>query len=265
VPNDVRLDADGERMMIVTGPNMAGKSTVLRQAALAVIMAQAGSFVPARRARIGIVDRVFTRVGASDNLGEGQSTFMVEMREAAAILRGATRRSLVVLDELGRGTSTYDGLAIAWAIAEHLHDTVGARTLFATHYHELSDLARERPRVGNAHIEAREWGEQVLFMRRLVEGGASRSYGIQVARLAGLPAKVVERAREVLKQLEETDRKAPVHTLIDDLPLFSAARAAEPEVDEVRAALDALRPDDMSPKDALEALYRLKGIAREQS
>jgi DNA mismatch repair protein MutS len=190
IPNDVRLDREDAQVLIITGPNMAGKSTVMRQVALAVMMGQAGCFVPARAARIGLCDRVFTRVGASDNLAKGQSTFMVEMTETANILHHATRRSLVVLDEIGRGTSTFDGLSIAWAVAEHLHDRIGARTLFATHYHELTDLAREKPRVKNCSIAVREQQGRVIFLRKLVEGAASSlSYGIEVARLAGLPAR----------------------------------------------------------------------------
>ena len=202
VPNDVRLDRESCQLLILTGPNMAGKSTVLRQLALTVILAQAGSFVPARRARIGRCDRVFTRVGASDNLSRGQSTFMVEMTETSQILAQATPRSLVILDEIGRGTSTFDGLSIAWAVAEHLHDQIGARSLFATHYHELTDLSRDRPRVRNASMLVREVGGKVIFLRKLVDGGASRSYGIEVARLAGLPGSVVARAKEILANLE---------------------------------------------------------------
>ena len=209
VPNDVLVASRGapecERhgaLLVITGPNMAGKSTVMRQAALIVLLAQMGSFVPARRARVGVVDRIFTRVGASDDLARGRSTFMVEMTETAAILHNATRRSLVVLDEIGRGTSTFDGVSIAWAVAEHLHDVVGCRTLFATHYHELQDLARERPAVRNLTVAVREVGDRVVFLRKLVQGGASRSYGIEVAKLAGLPAEVLARAREILKNLE---------------------------------------------------------------
>ena len=204
VPNDVVLDTRENQILIITGPNMAGKSTFMRQVALIVLMAQMGSLVPARSARIGLVDRIFTRVGASDNLARGQSTFMVEMTEAAHILNHATARSLVVLDEIGRGTSTFDGISIAWAVAEYLHDNPGtaAKTLFATHYHELTDLALTRERVKNFNIAVKEWNDQVIFLRRIVKGGASHSYGIQVARLAGLPQEVIERAREVLKNLE---------------------------------------------------------------
>jgi DNA mismatch repair protein MutS len=195
VPNDLRLDTEREQILIVTGPNMAGKSTLIRQAALSVILAQAGSFVPARAARIGLCDRVFTRVGAGDNLARGESTFLLEMRETAHILRHATRRSLIILDEIGRGTSTYDGVSIAWAVAEHLHDVVGARTLFATHYHELCDLHDSHPRVHNVSVAAREWKGEVVFLRKLTPGGTSRSFGIEVAKLAGLPAAVALPAR----------------------------------------------------------------------
>jgi len=207
VPNDTKLDPSGTQILLLTGPNMSGKSTYLRQVALIVLMAQIGSWVPAESARIGVVDRVFTRVGASDHLSRGESTFMVEMRETADILKQATRRSLVILDEIGRGTSTFDGLSIAWAVAEYLHDTKGAeaRTLFATHYHELVALADLKPRIANAHFEVREWNDEVIFLRRLVDGGASRSYGIQVARLAGLPKTVIDRARSILLDLEAGD------------------------------------------------------------
>jgi DNA mismatch repair protein MutS len=202
VPNDCHLDPDREQILLITGPNMAGKSTYMRQVAQLVILAQAGSFVPAAAATIGVVDRVFTRVGAADNLARGDSTFMVEMRETAAILAGATARSLIVLDEVGRGTSTFDGVSIAWAIAEHLHDVIGARTLFATHYHELTALAERRPRLRNYSVAVSEKNGEIVFLRRVVPGGASKSYGIDVARLAGLPRPVVARARQILGQLE---------------------------------------------------------------
>ena len=202
VPNDLRLDTEREQILIVTGPNMAGKSTLIRQAALCVILAQAGSFVPARTARIGLCDRVFTRVGAGDNLARGESTFLLEMRETAHILRHATRKSLIILDEIGRGTSTYDGVSIAWAVAEHLHDVVGARTLFATHYHELCDLHDSHPRVHNVSVAAREWQGEVVFLRKLTPGGTSRSFGVEVAKLAGLPPAVVGRAHAILERLQ---------------------------------------------------------------
>jgi len=201
VPNDLPVDAAG-RLIVLTGPNMAGKSTAMRQVALIVILAQAGSFVPAQRARIGLVDRLFTRVGAADDLARGQSTFMVEMAECARILHQATPRSLLLLDEVGRGTSTFDGLALAWAIAEHLHDGVRARTLFATHYHELCDLAREKPHAVNLTMAVSDVDGRVVFLRKVVPGAASRSYGIHVAKLAGLPDLVLRRAREILSNLE---------------------------------------------------------------
>jgi DNA mismatch repair protein MutS len=279
VPNDVRVASAGEgddgpgQLHVITGPNMAGKSTVMRQAALAVLLAQMGSYVPARRARVGLVDRVFTRVGASDDLARGRSTFMVEMTETAAILHNATRRSLVVLDEIGRGTSTFDGVSIAWAVAEHLHDTVGCRTLFATHYHELQDLARERPRVRNLTVAVREVGDQVVFLRRLVSGGASRSYGIEVAKLAGLPAEVLARAREILKNLEALVVDERGHAALargggrrrgvptSQLGLFGgAAPGAAPDaaLEALRRELAALDPDVLRPIDALNLLAEWK-------
>ncbi len=203
IPNDAKLDAAERRLTILTGPNMAGKSTYIRQVALIALMAHLGSFVPAARARIGTLDRIFTRVGASDDLSRGQSTFMVEMNETANILHHATERSLVILDEIGRGTSTFDGLSIAWAVAEHLNDVSKSLALFATHYHELTELALSRPSIQNACVAVREWNDEVIFLRKIVPGGADKSYGIQVARLAGLPASVVERAKEVLRVLEE--------------------------------------------------------------
>jgi DNA mismatch repair protein MutS len=271
VPNDAELDPAGTGILVLTGPNMSGKSTYLRQVALVVLLAQLGSFVPAERARIGIVDRVFTRVGASDRLARGESTFMVEMRETAEILAHASRRSLVILDEIGRGTSTFDGLSIAWAVAEYLHDTPGLcpRTLFATHYHELTDLSRTKEHVGNAHFEAREWGEEVIFLRRLVSGGASRSYGIQVARLAGLPGAVIGRAREILQNLEsgELDSRGlprlagsaaePAESGgADQLGLF--LEATDPEEQRVLADLRAIELEHTTP---LEALQRLTDLA----
>ena len=271
VPNDVVVSssavADAGQLLVITGPNMAGKSTVMRQAALLTLMAQAGSFVPAERARVGVVDRIFTRVGASDDLARGRSTFMVEMTETAAILHNATRRSLVVLDEIGRGTSTFDGLSIAWAVAEHLHDQTGCRTLFATHYHELQDLARERPRVRNLTVAVREVGDRVVFLRKLVAGGASRSYGIEVAKLAGLPAEVLSRAREILRNLESLEvdetghaalarrarRHEPVRT--EQLGLFASP---DPRLERLRAELRALVPDRLTPLEALLLLAEMK-------
>ncbi len=208
VPNDTLLDTEKNRLVMLTGPNMAGKSTYIRQVALLVLLAQTGSFIPAAEAEIGIVDRIFTRVGATDDLARGQSTFMVEMNETAAILNNATERSLVILDEIGRGTSTFDGLSIAWSVAEHLHDVIGCRALFATHYHELTDLARTRPGVANCNVAVREWNDEVIFLRKIVPGPADQSYGIQVARLAGLPASILHRAREILQNLENSELNA---------------------------------------------------------
>jgi DNA mismatch repair protein MutS len=260
VPNDSVLDPDRTRILLLTGPNMSGKSTYLRQVALLVLLAQMGSFVPAERARIGVVDRIFTRVGASDRLAQGESTFLVEMRETAEILAQASRASLVILDEIGRGTSTFDGLSIAWAVAEYLHDTPGLRprTLFATHYHELADLARTRAGVENAHFEVRSFQGEVVFLRRLVPGEVSRSYGIEVARLAGLPASVIARAREVLSELE-AERLAPERKTQEaraQLDLFAPAR--DPAEAEVLAALRESDPLRTTPLEALALLARLR-------
>src|SRR3954464_1123050 len=259
VANDSNL-APNDRLWLLTGPNMAGKSTFLRQNALIAVMAQIGSFVPADHCRIGFVDRLFSRVGAADDLARGRSTFMVEMVETAAILNQATERSLVILDEIGRGTATFDGLSIAWAAIEHLHETNKCRALFATHFHELTALAAKLPRLHNATVRVKEWHGDVVFLHEVVAGAADRSYGIQVAKLAGLPAAVIERAKLVLAQLESQDRTS-ARTLIDDLPLFAASgRTATPKqdaADELRDALAALNPDEMSPKEALEALYAL--------
>jgi DNA mismatch repair protein MutS len=211
VPNDTELDGENVCMAIVTGPNMAGKSTYIRQVALIVLMAQIGSFVPAENAEVGLVDRIFTRVGASDDLARGQSTFMVEMNETANIINNATERSLVILDEIGRGTSTFDGLSIAWSVAEFLYDKIKARTLFATHYHELTKLAEDRKGVCNLNVAVREWNEQIIFLRKIIPGGADKSYGIQVARLAGLPKEILDRAKEVLAHLESSSRAEAEH------------------------------------------------------
>jgi DNA mismatch repair protein MutS len=253
------------RIWLLTGPNMAGKSTFLRQNALIAVLAQMGSFVPARRARIGVVDRLFSRVGAADDLARGRSTFMVEMVETAAILNQATERSLVILDEIGRGTATFDGLSIAWAAVEHLHETNRCRGLFATHFHELTALAAMLPRLHNATMRVKEWRGDVVFLHEVVPGSADRSYGIQVAKLAGLPASVIERAKVVLATLEAEERATP-HGL-DDLPLFTApVRAPAPDTqrnaaDELIAALAAVNPDELSPREALEALYAFKLMA----
>ncbi|MDW9819147.1 DNA mismatch repair protein MutS [Sinorhizobium meliloti] len=254
----------GGAIWLLTGPNMGGKSTFLRQNALIAIMAQTGSFVPAAAAHIGVVDRLFSRVGASDDLARGRSTFMVEMVETAAILNQATDRSLVILDEIGRGTATFDGLSIAWAAVEHLHEVNRCRGLFATHFHELTVLSEKLVRLSNATMRVKEWDGDVIFLHEVGPGAADRSYGIQVARLAGLPASVVARAGDVLAKLEDADRKNPASQLIDDLPLFQvavrreeAARASSGP-SKVEEALKALNPDDMTPREALDALYALK-------
>jgi len=252
------------QVWLVTGPNMAGKSTFLRQNALIALLAQIGSFVPASRARIGIVDRLFSRVGAADDLARGRSTFMVEMVETAAILNQAGERALVILDEIGRGTATFDGLSIAWAAIEHLHEANRCRTLFATHYHELTALSAKLPRLFNATVRVKEWHGDVVFLHEVLPGSADRSYGIQVARLAGLPPSVITRAKSVLAKLEAQDRGQTARALADDLPLFAvpSRAAAEPaapsEAEQLVEAVKALHPDEMSPREALEALYALK-------
>jgi DNA mismatch repair protein MutS len=266
VANDCDLSppkgAEAGRVWLVTGPNMAGKSTFLRQNALIAILAQMGSFVPARRAKIGVVDRLFSRVGAADDLARGRSTFMVEMVETAAILHQATARSLVILDEIGRGTATFDGLSIAWATLEHLHEVNRCRALFATHFHELTALAAKLKRLVNATVQVKEFQGEVVFLHEVVRGVADRSYGIQVAKLAGLPAQVIERARVVLAELEASDRSAPARKALRDLPLFTAARAEAPPSDGIAEALDAIDPDALTPRAALDALYRLKSLGK---
>ncbi len=268
VPNDTRLDADENQILMITGPNMAGKSTYMRQVALIVLMAQAGSFVPASEARIGIADRIFTRVGAGDNLARGQSTFMLEMMEAAGILRNATPRSLIVMDEIGRGTSTFDGVSIAWAVAEYIHDTptCRARTLFATHYHELTELGVTRDRIKNFTVAVREWNDQIIFLRTIIPGGASHSYGIQVARLAGMPSDVIERAKEVLRNLEngEFEEGAPRLARSSRKPprepsaQFSLFESSE---DQLRQRLKKLNIATLTPLEALNLLDELKRMA----
>nr|WP_246505410.1 DNA mismatch repair protein MutS [Microvirga antarctica] len=265
IANDSELSGDDAgHILLITGPNMGGKSTYLRQNALMVVLAQMGAFVPARSARIGIVDRLFSRVGAADDLARGRSTFMVEMVETAAILNQATARSLVILDEIGRGTATFDGLSIAWASIEHLHETNRCRALFATHFHELTALADRLDRIENVTLKVTEWNNEVVFLHEVVPGAADRSYGLQVGRLAGLPAIVVERARAILSELERTDRESPKQALLDDLPLFAApvrAPPSPPQSDTLRIALQEIDPDQMTPREALEALYRLKATA----
>ena len=264
VANDLDLGAN-DRLWLITGPNMGGKSTFLRQAALIAVLAQSGSFVPATRATVGIVDRLFSRVGASDNLARGRSTFMVEMVETAAILAQATPRSLVILDEIGRGTSTYDGLAIAWAVVEAMHDQARCRTLFATHYHELTRLAGRLDALSLHHVRAREWKGDLVLLHEVADGAADRSYGIAVAKLAGLPPPVVARAKAVLDKLEAgRDATGGIAAGLDDLPLFAAIAPEAPAADALAEALAAVEPDSLTPREALEALYRLKQIAAER-
>jgi DNA mismatch repair protein MutS len=262
VPNDTILDEDRNRLVILTGPNMAGKSTYLRQVALIVLLAQIGSFVPATEAHIGLVDRIFTRVGASDNLAAGRSTFMVEMLETAQILNCASRHSLILLDEIGRGTSTYDGLSIAWAIAEYIHERehLGARTLFATHYHEMTQLETLREGIRNYRVAVQERDGDVVFLRKILPGGADRSYGIHVAKLAGLPGPVIARAQEVLEQLEQPDRTRESRPVAPESATCSATLPQpHPLLDEVRQ-IDLF---SMTPLDALNRLAELQKRATE--
>ncbi len=257
---------EASRIAVVTGPNMAGKSTYLRQNALIAVLAQMGAYVPAKSARLGVVDRLFSRVGAADDLARGRSTFMVEMVETAAILNQAGERSLVILDEIGRGTATYDGLSLAWAVVEHLHGTNRSRALFATHFHELTQLAKQMPRLVNLTMRVADHAGDVIFLHEVGAGAADRSYGIQVAKLAGLPPAVVARAQVILTELEATERKAPVQKLINDLPLFAAIAplpvAAPPREDELRKLLDDIDPDELTPRAALEAVYAMKKARR---
>ncbi|MBR1900219.1 MAG: DNA mismatch repair protein MutS, partial [Lachnospiraceae bacterium] len=273
VPNDTLLDNRKNRVSIITGPNMAGKSTYMRQTALIVLMAQIGSFVPASSANIGLVDRIFTRVGASDDLASGQSTFMVEMSEVANILRNATRRSLLILDEIGRGTSTYDGLSIAWAVVEHIADTklIGAKTLFATHYHELTELEGKIPGVNNYCIAVKEKGDDIVFLRKIVRGGADKSYGIQVAKLAGVPDTVIARAKELAEELSENDITENVVAAVGE---SSEKKPKKPKLDQTdmnqmsffdtvtdEAIVNELMEIDVShltPIDALNTVYALQ-------
>jgi DNA mismatch repair protein MutS len=274
VANDCLL-ADGSNeadIWLLTGPNMAGKSTFLRQNALIALLAQMGSFVPAAAAHVGLVSQLFSRVGASDDLARGRSTFMVEMVETAAILNQADDRALVILDEIGRGTATWDGLSIAWATLEHLHEVNRCRALFATHYHELTALADRLNGVQNATVAVKEWNGEVIFLHEVKKGAADRSYGVQVARLAGLPASVVERARVVLEALEKGEREGGTGpgALIDDLPLFAAAPPTAPASppagpSEVERRLAEILPDELTPREALNLLYELRSLLPPES
>jgi DNA mismatch repair protein MutS len=269
VPNDVTLDAHSRAILIVTGPNMAGKSTYLRQSALIVLLAHIGSFVPAEAARIGLTDRIFTRVGAVDDIATGRSTFLVEMQEVGHILHHATRRSLIILDEVGRGTSTYDGMSIAWAVVEYLHDHVGARTLFATHYHELTELGALLPRVHNVNVLVKEEGDRVVFLRKVADGGADRSYGIHVAQLAGLPPAVIEHAQRILRNLEAASRiPGADEPFLPPVPARASGALQLPlplqPISPVEEALIALSLESMTPLEAMQALHQLREQVRQR-
>src|SRR6185503_17039492 len=267
VPNDLYMNDAADQILVITGPNMGGKSTFLRQAALLVILAQAGCFVPAQMMKFRLVDRIFTRIGASDHLTRGRSTFMVEMTETAMILNSATSRSLIVLDEIGRATATFDGLSIAWAVIEHIQSQIRAKTLFATHYHELTELADLLPGIRNYHVTVKETESRIIFLRSIEAGPADRSYGIEVARLAGIPAKVTTRAREILKKHEENEHqlsdnltvraKRKTRVIVDQLPLFTAME------EELRRSLRALDIDNLTPIEALKQLADLRKRANE--
>ena len=265
VANDC-LIGETTDLWLLTGPNMAGKSTFLRQNALIAILAQIGSYVPAQSARIGAVSQIFSRVGASDDLARGRSTFMVEMVETAAILNQADGRALVILDEIGRGTATYDGLSIAWATLEHLHEVNRCRALFATHYHELTSLADSLDRADCATVAVKEWEGEVIFLHQVRKGAADRSYGVQVAKLAGLPTSVIARARQVLAQLEDNDRGSKTGSIVDDLPLFSAVAPPPAPVERTSELEDRVRdimPDSLTPREALNLIYELRDIVDE--
>jgi DNA mismatch repair protein MutS len=263
VPNSMYMDEKAHNILIITGPNMAGKSTYIRQGALIVLMAQIGSFVPAAKARIGVVDRVFTRIGSFDELARGASTFMVEMNEMAEILNNATPRSLIVLDEVGRGTGTFDGMAIAWAVTEYIHNNIHARTLFATHYHQLTELDKRLERVKNLHVSVREWGDQISFLYKIVPGGTDKSYGIHVARLAGIPQDLIQRARMIMSALEEMALEKGLRRVeTAQLPLFVPAPAVPS--DELTRELSKINPDALTPLEALQKLAELVQKAKAQ-
>jgi DNA mismatch repair protein MutS len=266
VPNDLYMNDSTDQILVITGPNMGGKSTYLRQAALLVILAQMGSFVPAHMMKFPLADRIFTRIGASDNLTRGRSTFMVEMTETALILNSATRRSLIVLDEIGRGTATFDGLSLAWAVIEHIQSRIQAKTIFATHYHELTELAGLLPGIRNLHVTVKETGNRIIFLRTVEAGPADRSYGIEVARLAGIPVTVTERAREILRKHEENEHqlsdnltvraRRKTRVMVHQLPLFTAIE------EELRNSLRALDLNNLTPMDALRMLEELRKKAQ---
>jgi DNA mismatch repair protein MutS len=273
VPNDVLLDNNGQQIIIITGPNMAGKSALLRQTALIVLMAQMGSFVPAESASIGVVDKIFTRVGASDNISLGESTFMVEMNEAASILNNLSERSLVLFDELGRGTSTYDGISIAWAIVEYIHEQRGhAKTLFATHYHELNEMEESFQRIRNYNVSVREANGKVIFMRKLVRGGSEHSFGIHVAKLAGMPSSIIQRANQILKDLETDHSQSPIANGQETIGSGKATVSApsgmqlsffqldDPVLEQIRDEVKNLDINNLTPLDALNKLSEIKKL-----
>jgi len=277
VPNDVYLDTEAQQVMMITGPNMAGKSALLRQTALICLMAQMGCFVPAEAAEIGLIDKVFTRVGASDNISSGESTFMVEMNETASIMNNISDRSLILLDEIGRGTSTYDGISIAWSIAEYLHNNGSARpkTLFATHYHELNELANKFERIKNFHISTREVGNKVIFLRKLVPGGSEHSFGIHVAKMAGMPRGIVERAAHILTQLEQKRinqeengdvqaAKPDTSNISTETLQLSIFETVDPTAGKIKEALTDLNINSMTPIECMMKLNELKGLLDEE-
>ena len=269
VANDVYIDDKEQQIIIITGPNMAGKSALLRQTALIVLMAQMGSYVPAQSAKIGIVDKIFTRVGASDNISLGESTFMVEMQEAASILNNLSDRSLILLDEIGRGTSTYDGISIAWAMVEYIHEhaTAKAKTLFATHYHELNEMESTFPRVKNYNVTIKEVGNKVIFLRKLVRGGSEHSFGIHVARMAGMPLSVVKRANEILAEMEKSQQDQSLHKSVDELGKhregyqLSFFQLEDPVLKQIRDQIKLLDINNLTPMEALNKLNEIKRIS----
>ena len=266
IPNDIYLDAEQQQILVITGPNMAGKSALLRQTALIVLMAQAGSFVPATHANIGYADKIFTRVGASDNLSTGESTFMVEMNETSGIMNNLSPRSLILLDEIGRGTSTYDGISIAWSIAEFLHNNQDAkpRTLFATHYHELNELSEKYPRIRNFHVTVKEANGKVIFLRKLESGGSEHSFGIHVAKMAGMPKAIVNRANEVLHELESKRIQHDIKDSVRQLPpalQLSIFDTADPKLKELAEAISKIDVNVLTPVEALMKLNELKRLA----
>jgi DNA mismatch repair protein MutS len=266
IPNDVFLDKDSQQIIMITGPNMAGKSALLRQTALIVLMAQMGSFVPAEKAEIGIIDKVFTRVGASDNISSGESTFMVEMNETSSILNNLSDRSLILLDEIGRGTSTYDGISIAWAIAEYIHELPNAKgkTLFATHYHELNDMEQQFARIKNFNVSVKEVGQKIIFLRKLVKGGSEHSFGIHVAKLAGMPKKVVQRAELMLEQLEINHRSNAKETVREAVASsnmqLSFFQLNDPVLEQIHEQLITIDINTLTPVEALMKLNEIKKL-----